>query len=109
MVEDALRVEARLQAPVDREQRGRQRREDRRRIRTVPERGGTAGTALDPTVAARWWTGLKDHTHPFLAAREPLWRVSVAATAPLLGLPGTKVVEWAGALRWLRTLSLIHI
>ena len=39
----------------------------------------------------------------FLAPREPLWRVSVAATAPLLGVPGTKLVEWAGALRWLRT------
>jgi glycolate oxidase FAD binding subunit len=61
------------------------------------------GTPLAPAVAARWWTGLKDHTQPFLAAREPLWRVSVAATAPLLGLPGTTLVEWGGALRWLRT------
>jgi glycolate oxidase FAD binding subunit len=61
------------------------------------------GTALAPDVAARWWADLRDHAHPFLAPRQPLWRVSVAATAPLLALPGTKLVEWAGALRWLRT------
>ncbi len=61
------------------------------------------GAPLDPGAAAQWWTGLRDHKHPFLSAREPLWRVSVAATAPLVGLPGTKLVEWAGALRWLRT------
>ena len=66
-------------------------------------RATLGGTPLDPAVAGRWWTGLKDHTHPFLSSREPLWRVSVAATAPLLGVPGTKLVEWAGALRWLRT------
>ncbi len=61
------------------------------------------GTPLDAAAAQRLWAGLRHHTHPFLAAREPLWRVSVPATAPLLGLPGTKLVEWAGALRWLRT------
>ncbi len=61
------------------------------------------GTPIAAEVAARWWAGLRDHTHPFLAPREPLWRVSVAATAPLLGLPGAKLVEWAGALRWLRS------
>lgn len=66
-------------------------------------RATLGGTLLDAAAAGRWWRGLQDHTHPFLAAREPLWRVSVAATAPLLGLPGTKIVEWAGALRWLRT------
>jgi glycolate oxidase FAD binding subunit len=61
------------------------------------------GTPLGTTAADGAWAGLRDHTHPFLAAREPLWRVSVPATAPLLGLPGSKLVEWAGALRWLRT------
>jgi glycolate oxidase FAD binding subunit len=66
-------------------------------------RHALGGTALAPDAALQWWSGLRDHTHPFLAPRAPLWRVSVAATAPLLGLPGEKLVEWAGALRWLRT------
>jgi glycolate oxidase FAD binding subunit len=66
-------------------------------------RAELGGTPLAPEAAAHWWAGLRDHTHSFLAPREPLWRVSVAAAAPLLGLPGTTLVEWAGALRWLRT------
>lgn len=66
-------------------------------------RATLGGRPLDALEAGHWWTGLRDHTQPFLAPREPLWRVSVAATAPLLGLPGTTLVEWAGALRWLRT------
>jgi glycolate oxidase FAD binding subunit len=61
------------------------------------------GSPLGAPAAEQLWAGLRHHAHPFLAAREPLWRVSVPATAPLLGLPGTKLVEWAGALRWLRT------
>jgi glycolate oxidase FAD binding subunit len=61
------------------------------------------GTPLAAPEAGRWWAGLKDHTQPFLARREPLWRVSVPATAPPLELPGSQLVEWAGALRWLRT------
>ncbi|HUO80441.1 MAG TPA: glycolate oxidase subunit GlcE [Steroidobacteraceae bacterium] len=66
-------------------------------------RTALGGTTLGAAEAARWWAGLRDHAHPFLAPREPLWRLSVAATAPLLALPGSKLIEWAGALRWLRT------
>ena len=66
-------------------------------------RATLGGAPLEPDEATRWWAGLRDHAHPFLAPREPLWRLSVAATAPLLGLHGTKLIEWAGALRWLRT------
>jgi len=66
-------------------------------------RRALGGAPLEPAEAARWWAGVRDHAQPFLAPRDPLWRVSVAATAPLLALPGRELVEWAGALRWLRT------
>ena len=66
-------------------------------------RATLGGDALEAAEADRWWASLRDHGHPFLAPREPLWRVSVPATAPLLGLPGAELVEWAGALRWVRT------
>ena len=35
--------------------------------------------------------------------RGPLWRVSIKPTAPPLGLPGKQVIEWNGALRWLKS------
>jgi glycolate oxidase FAD binding subunit len=78
------------------------------RLSAVPSavdaaRAALGGTPLDAAEAGRWWAELRDHAQPFLAPREPLWRLSVAATAPPLGLPGTMLVEWAGALRWVRT------
>jgi glycolate oxidase FAD binding subunit len=61
------------------------------------------GARLPADEAARFWAGLKDHAHPFLAPRTPLWRVSVPATATPFALPGATLHEWAGALRWVRT------
>jgi glycolate oxidase FAD binding subunit len=61
------------------------------------------GTPLPATEAQRWWADLANHAEPFLAPRESLWRLSLPATAPPVDLPGTTLIEWAGALRWLRT------
>lgn len=47
------------------------------------------------------WKGLKEQTHPFFAGPEPLWRISLPSTAPL-DVPGRKLIEWGGALRWVR-------
>jgi glycolate oxidase FAD binding subunit len=53
------------------------------------------------------WSSVRDHRHAFfaaaLAARSPLWRLSVASTAPYTDLGGDQLVEWGGALRWLAT------
>jgi glycolate oxidase FAD binding subunit len=49
-----------------------------------------------------FWSALKEHTHPFFAGSEPLWRVSLPSTATL-DLPGKKLIEWGGALRWVKT------
>ncbi|HSN33198.1 MAG TPA: glycolate oxidase subunit GlcE [Ideonella sp.] len=65
--------------------------------------GGTIGGREVDGVAL--WNGLRDQTHEFFAAagegRAPLWRLSVAATAPWNDFGGDMLVEWGGALRWL--------
>jgi glycolate oxidase FAD binding subunit len=47
------------------------------------------------------WSELKEQTHAFFAGAEPLWRISLPSTAPL-DVPGRKLIEWGGALRWVR-------
>ena len=67
------------------------------------------GETIDSAAAGPFWSALRDHTDPFfIAAAEAiehqdaaLWRLSVPATAPLLGLAGDELIEWHGAQRWL--------
>ncbi len=59
------------------------------------------GTRVDPHQAERFWAGIREHTDPFFADGQPLWRLSVKPAAPPLDLPGAQLVEWGGALRWL--------
>jgi glycolate oxidase FAD binding subunit len=68
------------------------------------------GEAIEPTLAATFWQGLRDQRDEFFvsAARAvdggaALWRLGVAQTAPPITLPGEQLVEWAGAQRWLCT------
>ena len=69
------------------------------------------GDDIDAAAAGPFWQGLRDQTDPFfLAAQEgaqhldaALWRLSLPATAPLLGLAGDELIEWHGAQRWLST------
>jgi len=49
-----------------------------------------------------FWDELKEQTHSFFAGPEPLWRISLPSTA-MLDVPGKKLVEWGGALRWVKT------
>ncbi len=58
---------------------------------------------LDSREAGRLWAGIREHTDAFFAGTQALWRLSVPATAPALGLPGAQLIEWGGALRWLRS------
>jgi glycolate oxidase FAD binding subunit len=59
--------------------------------------------------ADAFWASLREQTHAFFAAEAvgesvemaPLWRLSVPSVAPALNL-GPTLVEWGGALRWLR-------
>lgn len=65
------------------------------------------GEALDAEGGRALWRGVRDHrnaafTSDDLATR-PLWRISVPSTAEPLQLPGSTLIEWSGALRWLRS------
>jgi glycolate oxidase FAD binding subunit len=61
------------------------------------------GAPLEPERAARFWRGIRDHEDAFFAGPEPLWRLSVPSATPPLGLEGRALVEWGGALRWLKS------
>jgi glycolate oxidase FAD binding subunit len=72
-----------------------------------------ARTAVDTAAAklggeafaaqADFWRSLREHTAPFFEGPEPLWRLSLPGTTPELDLPGRQLIEWNGALRWLKS------
>ena len=64
------------------------------------------GTHIDPHKAAAFWRGLRDHTDPFFDGDAPLWRLSVKSTAPPMALDSEPLIEWGGALRWLKSAAL---
>jgi glycolate oxidase FAD binding subunit len=47
-----------------------------------------------------FWSAVREHTHPFFASAQPLWRLHVAAESTLLDAPGRTLIEWNGAQRW---------
>lgn len=47
------------------------------------------------------WRDMREQTLPFFQQASRLWRLSLPGTAPAVGLPGTQLIEWGGALRWL--------
>jgi glycolate oxidase FAD binding subunit len=53
-----------------------------------------------------FWSSVREQTHDFFARRDveaPLWRISVQSTAPYADLGGEQLLEWGGALRWLKS------
>ncbi len=58
---------------------------------------------LDPAQARAYWAGVREQTDAFFDGAQPLWRLSLPATAPVVDLPGARMFEWGGALRWLRS------
>jgi glycolate oxidase FAD binding subunit len=61
------------------------------------------GEEVDAERAVRFWADIREHTDAFFSGDAPLWRLSLSSQAPALGLPGEQLIEWGGALRWLRT------
>lgn len=66
-------------------------------VEAAQQKLGARGTAQDS-----FWSDLRDQRLPFFAA-ETLWRLSVPSVAPPLDLPGEQLIEWGGALRWLKS------
>jgi glycolate oxidase FAD binding subunit len=50
-----------------------------------------------------FWTNVQEQSQAFFFDDTPLWRIAVPPATPPLNLPGESVMEWNGALRWLKT------
>lgn len=57
----------------------------------------------DESASVFWDQEIREQRHRFFDADPPLWRVSVPPQAPPLDLPGKQLIEWGGALRWLKS------
>jgi len=69
--------------------------------------GACGGERIDDEGAGALWRGVRDQRHLFFAGDDPgerpLWRLALPSTAPPLALPGSTLIEWGGAQRWLRS------
>lgn len=54
-------------------------------------------------VEPGFWNALKEQCLPFFDDPRPLWRLSLPIATPDLSLPGTQLVDWGGAQRWLKS------
>lgn len=63
------------------------------------------GETVDAAQSERFWSGIREHSDMFFRASTEsgaaLWRMSLPSTTPPLALPGSQLIEWGGALRWL--------
>lgn len=66
-------------------------------------RAQLGGEPLTPEEAQRFWPAVREQTDAFFAGARPLWRLSLPSNAAPLALPGDQLIEWGGALRWLRS------
>ena len=62
-----------------------------------------AALQLEPMQSAALWQSVRDLDVLMLPPEVPLWRLSVKSTAPAIPLSGAQLLEWNGALRWVRT------
>lgn len=66
-------------------------------------RARLGGEMMDASNAEAFWIHIREQTHPFFTGAQTLWRVCVPSTTPAIELQGNQLIEWGGALRWLRT------
>ena len=55
------------------------------------------------TDGTAFWHSIRDQQNAFFSGDAPLWRLSLSSTTSELPLPGAQLIEWGGALRWLRS------
>ena len=77
-------------------------------VRLAGTAGGVAAAARElggePVDGSDFWARLREQTLPFFTRPgPPLWRISVPAGATAAGVEGETLVDWGGALRWVRT------
>jgi glycolate oxidase FAD binding subunit len=61
------------------------------------------GERVDSAAATQFWSGIREQAEPFFALPASLWRLSLPSRAPQIDLPGEQLIEWGGALRWLKS------
>jgi len=61
------------------------------------------GDMVHDAEAKSFWTALREHTDLFFEGTKPLWRLSMPSSTAPLGLSGRTLIEWGGALRWLKS------
>ena len=81
---------------------------ERLRVRLSGTEGGVEAAARtlggEAIEGDAFWTALREQTLPFFTrAGGALWRVSVPPGAGTMRVGGDVLVDWGGALRWLRT------
>jgi glycolate oxidase FAD binding subunit len=60
------------------------------------------GEGVGEAAAEAHWRALREQELAWFAGAVPLWRVALPPTAPPLDLGVPQLIEWGGALRWLR-------
>jgi glycolate oxidase FAD binding subunit len=50
-----------------------------------------------------FWKEIREQTFGFFRDEKPLWRLSVPSGAAPVALAGEQLIEWGGALRWLKS------
>ncbi len=77
------------------------------RLAGSPDGVEAARRALGGDVIADgdpFWSALREHDLPlFEDGAAPLWRLCVPAAAPVPAVAGPQLIDWGGALRWLRS------
>lgn len=68
-------------------------------VRTAAQKIG----GEEVTNAAEFWRNVRDQRDVFFSGIRPTWRISLQSTASELDLSGPQLVEWGGALRWLKS------
>jgi glycolate oxidase FAD binding subunit len=70
-------------------------------VRAAAEKIG--GDRVPEAQASAFWNALREHADPFFSGPEPLWRIAVPPVTAPFSLPGRQLLEWNGALRWLKS------
>jgi glycolate oxidase FAD binding subunit len=58
---------------------------------------------IELNLANEFWLSIREQQHGFFQSDLPLWRLSLAPATPQLPLSGSWLIDWGGALRWLKT------